>query len=114
MTNLRGAPAIRSFGVAAFLTIIASVFATEPGPGLSGDGLLVTLSLIALIGGVAIVLPWQEMSDARRDRRAGADRRASIVLGAVQPDSGGYAGVYIVVVIAAARLPLGPGSPSRA
>ena len=34
---------------------------------------------------------------------------ASIVLGAIQPDSGGYAGVYIVVVIAAARLPLGTG-----
>ena len=109
MSNLRGAPAIRSFGVAAFLTIIASVFATEPGPGLSGDGLLVTLSLIALIGGVLIVLPWQEMSDARRVVGLSLIGAASIVLGAIQPDSGGYAGVYIVVVIAAARLPLGLG-----
>jgi len=109
MTHLRGAPAIRSFGVAAFLTIVFSVIATEPGPGLSGDGLLVTLSLIALIVGVAIVLPWQEMSDARRAGGLALIGAASIVLGAIQPDSGGYAGVYIVVVIAAARLPLGLG-----
>ena len=66
MTNLRGTPALRSLGAAAFLTIVGSVAAGEPGPGLEGDGLLVTLSLIALIGGVAIVLPWHEMSDARR------------------------------------------------
>ena len=109
MTNLRGAPAIRSFGVAAFLTIIFSVIATEPGLGLSGDGLLVTLSLIAMVGGVAMVLPWREMSDARRIAGLVLIGAASVVLAAVQPDSGGYAGVYIVVVIAAARLPLGPG-----
>jgi signal transduction histidine kinase len=109
MTSLRGAAAIRSFGVAAFLTIIGSIVATEPGPGLSGDGLLVTLSLIGLIGGVATVLPWQEMPDARRIAGLVLIGAASVTLGAIQPDSGGYAGVYIVVVIAAARLPLAPG-----
>ena len=108
MTNLRGTPALRSLGAAAFLTIVGSVVAGEPGPGLEGDGLLVTLSLIALIGGVAIVLPWHEMSDARRIAGLALIGAATVVLAAVQPESGGYAGVYIVVVIAAMRLPLRP------
>ena len=108
MTNLRAVPALRSLGVAAFLTILGSVAASEPGPGFEGDGLLVTLALIALIGGVAIVLPWQEMCDARRIAGLALIGAATVVLAAVQPESGGYAGVYIVVIIAAMRLPLRP------
>ena len=33
----------------------------------------------------------------------------SVALTGLQPDSGGYAGVYVVVVVAAARLPRTPG-----
>ena len=99
---------IRSFAVAAFLTIVGSVIATEPHPGLSGEGLWVTLSLIGLIGGVAIVLPWRPMSDARRLAGLVVLGAASVALAALQPDGAGYAGAYIVVVVAAARLPLVP------
>ena len=57
---------------------------------------------------MAVALPWRAMSDTRRIAGLVLIGAASVVLTAVQPDGGGYAGVYIVVVIAATRLPLGP------
>ena len=48
------------------------------------------------------------MSDARRIAGLLLIAVSSVVLTGVQPDGGGSAGVYIVVVIAAMRLPLTP------
>ena len=49
--------ALRSFGIAAFATIVATIFATEPTPGASGDNLLVSLALVGLADGVAVARP---------------------------------------------------------
>src|SRR3954447_21134501 len=48
--------ALRTIGLVALATIVASIFATEPRPALSGDGLWVTLSLVAMVAGAAVSL----------------------------------------------------------
>ena len=88
-----------------------SVIASEPRPGAHGRGPAVTLSLLGLIGGVAIVpcrggrCPTRGGWPASRcsGRRASRSPRCS-------PTAPGYAGVYFVVVVAAARLPLRAGA----
>ena len=99
---------LRSIGVAALVTIVVSVLATDPQPGLSGDGLWVTLSLVGMVAGVAVARPWREMSALRRIAGLTLVAASSIVLTGVQPDGAGAAGIYIVVVIAAMRLELWP------
>jgi signal transduction histidine kinase len=102
--------ALRSFGVAAFATIVATIFATEPTPGVSGDDLLVSLALIGLAAGVAIARPWAAMSDAQRIGGIVLIAVSGIVLTAVQPNGAGSAAVYLVVIIATMRLPLWPAA----
>ena len=102
--------ALRSFGVAAFATIVATIFATEPTPGASGDGLWVSLALVGLAAGVAVSRPWAAMPDAQRIGGMLLIAVAGIVLTAVQPKGAGSAAVYIVVIIASMRLPLWPAA----
>src|SRR6476646_8427910 len=101
---------LRSFGVAAFATIVATILATDPTPSVSGDGLWVTLSLIGMAAGVAVSVPWRSMPDARRLMGLGLVAVSGIALTAVQPKGAGSAAVYIVVVIAAMRLPFWPAA----
>ena len=102
--------ALRTIGLVALATIVASIFATEPRPALSGDGLWVTLSLVAMVAGAAVALPWRPMPQARRFAGLALIAASGIVLTGVQPDGAGSAAVYIVVVIAAMRLPLVPAA----
>jgi signal transduction histidine kinase len=102
--------ALRSFGVAAFATIVATIFATEPTPGVSGDNLLVSLALIGLAAGVAVARPWAAMSDEQRIAGILLIAVSGIVLTAVQPKGAGSAAVYLVVIIATMRLPLWPAA----
>ena len=99
---------LRAFGFAALATIVASIFAVDPKPGLSGDGLWVTLSLAGIVAGSAMSLPWREVPAARRFGGLALIAVSSVVLTGVQPDGAGSAGVYIVVVISAMRLPVWP------
>ena len=101
---------LRSFGVAAFATIVVTIFATDPTPGLSGDGLWVTLSLAGMAAGVALSVPWRTMPDSRRLAGLALVAVSGIVLTAVQPKGAGSAAVYIVVIIAAMRLPFWPAA----
>jgi signal transduction histidine kinase len=100
--------ALRTIGIVALVAIVASILAVDPKPALSGDGLWVTLSLAALVAGAFVAMPWRGISDARRLAGLLLIAISTVVLTGVQPDGGGSAGVYIVVVIAAMRLPLVP------
>jgi signal transduction histidine kinase len=101
---------LRSFGFAAFATIVATIFATDPTPGVSGDGLWVSLSLVGLVAGVALARPWSAMSDAQRLAGLVLIAVSGIVLTGVQPKGAGSAAVYLVVVMGAMRLPLWPAA----
>jgi signal transduction histidine kinase len=101
--------ALRAFAGATLVALVASILFGDPSPGLTGDHLGVTLSLIAFASGIWIARPWTEMSDARRIAGLLILAAGCVALTGLQPDSGGYAGIYVVVVVAAARLPLKPG-----
>jgi signal transduction histidine kinase len=102
--------ALRAIGLVALAAIVASIFAVEPRPALSGDGLWVTLALAGLVAGSAVAMPWRDIPELRRLAGLALIGASSVVLTAVQPDGAGSAGVYIVVVIAAMRLPLVPAA----
>jgi signal transduction histidine kinase len=111
MTRREGGlpPVLRAFAAATLLALALSILFGDPSPGLAGDHLGVTLAFIAFASGLWIARPWTEMSDARRIAGLLVLGAGCVALTALQPDSGGYAGIYVVVVVAAARLPLRPG-----
>jgi len=100
--------ALRVFGLLAIVAVLGSVLFSEPRPAATGDGLGVAVALAAFVAGLWVSRPWG--TTAERTRLAGVATvgAASIALTALQPDGAGYAGVYFVVVIAAARLPRTP------
>ena len=49
--------ALRVVGFVGLAVILVSILTTSPRPGLHGDGLLVTIGLVLLAGGVAGSLP---------------------------------------------------------
>ena len=89
-----------SFAITAFIAIVA-VFATEPGPGLSGEGLGVTVALIVSSAASSLSLPGA-MDERGAARSAWSSLGARLCARRLQPESAGYAGVYFVVVVAAA------------
>src|SRR5262245_55772208 len=97
--------ALRAFAAASLVAVLASVLFSEPRPALTGEGLAVTVSLLAFVAGLWLSLPWSVYEG--RSRLVGITMlgAASVALTALQPDGAGYAGIYFVVVIAAARLP---------
>ena len=105
MTGLGGPPrALRAFAAVTIVALMLSVVFGEPRPGQGGDHLGVLLSLLAFVAGLVIARPWARMSDRQRIVGLVLLGAASVALTALQPNSGGYAGVYVVVVVAAARL----------
>ena len=93
--------ALRVFAVVSIVAVLLSVIFSEPRPALSGDGLAITVALLAFAGGLWVSRPWGTTTD--RTRMAGISMlgAASVALTALQPDGAGYAGVYFVVVVAA-------------
>ena len=100
--------ALRTIGIVALVAIVASIFAVDPKPALSDDGLWVTLSLAAMVAGAALAMPWRDMPETRRLAGLTLIGAACIALTGLQPDGAGSAAVYVVVVIAAMRLPIKP------
>src|SRR4051794_16017691 len=100
--------ALRTIGIVALVAIVVSIFAVEPKPALSGDGLWVSLSLAGLVAGAVLAMPWREMTEWRRLGGLTLIGAASVALAGVQPDGAGSAAVYVVVVVAAMRLPIRP------
>ncbi len=101
--------ALRVFAVVSVVAVLLSVVFSEPQPALTGDGLAVTVALLAFIGGLWVSRPWGTTTDRTRMAGIAMLGAGSVALTALQPDGAGYAGVYFVVVVAAARLPRGPG-----
>jgi signal transduction histidine kinase len=99
------------FGVLAMIAIVISVVASdEAPPGLSGEGLAVSLALVAFLAGIAMALPWGDIPDQPRILGLALIGIAACVFAALQPDGAGFTGVYFVVVVAAARLDLRPAA----
>jgi signal transduction histidine kinase len=100
---------LSAFGFVALSFIVAASITTEPRPALSGDGLLVALALVVLVGGIAMSLPPREASDRARIAALLATAGAMLVLTALQPDSANVGIAYYIVIVAAIRLDLVPG-----
>jgi signal transduction histidine kinase len=96
---------LRMFALASLVAVLASVLFSEPRPALTGDGLAVTAALLAFLAGLWLSTPWGTTGTRTRVAGIATLGAASVALTALQPDGAGYAGIYFVVVIAAARLP---------
>ena len=101
--------ALRVFAGVSLVAVLLSVVFSEPRPALTGDGLAITVALLGFVGGLWVSRPWGTTTDRTRMAGIAMLGAASVALTALQPDGAGYAGVYFVVVVAAARLPRGPG-----
>jgi signal transduction histidine kinase len=95
---------LRSFGFVSMGVALLSVVGTEPAPALSGDGLLVSVSLILYVLGLAFSVSRHTLPPGVRFGGLVAVAVASCALLAVQPKSAGYVGIYFVVVICGLRL----------
>lgn len=96
---MNGLTALRALGWVAAIAIAGSTLVAEPRPGLSGDGILVALALVLLVAGMVVSLAIAPRGHVRVAALL-AMTVASLALAAVQPEGGGYAGVYFVLVIA--------------
>ncbi len=102
--------ALRAFGIFSMAVIVVSTFTTDPQPGTSGDGLLVSIAIVLFLAGMAASLPLQPLPPGVRLSGLLAVAVASCIFVTVQPDSAGFAGVYYVVVIAGIRMPRVPAT----
>src|SRR3954452_1377602 len=90
--------------------IVVSTFGTDPSPGTTGDGLLVSIAIVLFLAGLAASAPLRPLPPGVRLAGLVAVAAASCIFAAVQPDSAGFAGVYYVVVIAGIRMPRVPAT----
>ena len=105
--------ALRAFGLSSRSSWCSSRSSfSEPRPALAGEGLADHgRRCVAFVGGlVAEPAVGRRSPTARGSPASRLVGAASVALTALQPDGGGYAGVYFVVVVAAARLPRRPGA----
>jgi signal transduction histidine kinase len=105
----RRSPVLRVWGVVALGVIFLSILTTKPYPGVSGDGLWVTVGTVLLAGGVALSMPRRELPAGRRFVGLCAVSVAGIVLLRFQPHGAGFACLYYVMAIAGLRLATVPG-----
>jgi signal transduction histidine kinase len=99
---------LRVFGMLAMTAIFVVSLATEPRPGLEGDGPSVALALAVFAAGVFLSVPHRKVSDVRRVAGLVALGAATCALIALQPNSVVYGAAYYVVIAAALRLNLVP------
>jgi signal transduction histidine kinase len=97
--------ALRLFGAFLVAAVVVSVVSVDPRPGLEGDRLWVSIGLVLLLAGLAASLPYRALPPGVRFAGLLATGAAACLLTAFQPDGGALAVVYLVVVIAALRLP---------
>jgi signal transduction histidine kinase len=107
MLNERPPPAVRvlrGFGVAVVAFVAVVNVLVEPRPGLSGDGLWVSVALVAMLAGLGVILVRRPLRRGLRLAALVTVAAASCVMTGLHPDSGSVAGIYVVVIIAALRL----------
>jgi signal transduction histidine kinase len=100
--------ALRLFGAVALVVVVVAIVTTEPRPGASGDGRWVAIGLAGVLAGLLVALARLEMPVWVRFTGMAVGGAASVALTALQPDGGAIAGVYVVIVMAALRLPRTP------
>jgi signal transduction histidine kinase len=104
-TSPDGPPvALRLFGFGAMLVILVSTIFSKPYPGVSGEGLLVSLGIVLLVAGIAMSIGRGDLPRFQRFTGLVMVAVASCLFTALQPDSAGYAAIYFVVTIAGMRL----------
>ena len=96
--------ALRVIGFVGLAAIFLSALTTAPRPGVSGDGLVVSVGIVLMGAGVARSLPRGRLPDGARLIALVVAAIGTCMLTAVQPDSAAFAGIYYVVVIAGMRL----------
>jgi signal transduction histidine kinase len=101
----RAARALRAFGTVVLAAVVVTVLTAEPRPALEGEGAWVLLSLVALLIGLAGVLPYRPLPPGTRFAGLVTVGVASCVLTAVQPNGAALTGIYLVVIISALHLP---------
>lgn len=95
---------MRVIAVASVGALFGSALLTDPKPGASEDGLLVTLAILLMAAGLTLALKRHEWWPGARFAGLCLVGVATLIFAAVQPDSAGYVGVYFVVVLAGLRL----------
>ena len=103
--SMDGPPrALRALGVVAMATVVGSTFFTDPKPSLHGDGPLVIVGIVLLVGGLALAYRRFEWFEGARLTGLSLVGIATLIFASVQPDSAGYAGVYFVMALGGIRL----------
>ena len=96
------------FGTLAMTLIVVVALVTEPRPGLTGDGLWVTIGVAMMLVGIFVSLPDREIPRARRVAGLVLVTAAALLLIRVQPDGIAFGALYYVVIMSALRLELVP------
>jgi signal transduction histidine kinase len=101
---------LRAFGYTMIALVAVATATTPPRPGLSGDGLMVSIGLALFCLAILSFRPWRALPRTSMSlngfrARLGAILLASLILMAVQPKGAGVGGIYLVVVLATLRLP---------
>jgi signal transduction histidine kinase len=96
--------ALRALGLIAMATVVASTFLTDPKPSVNGDGPLVILGIVLLVGGLGLAYRRREWFPGARLTGLALVGTATLIFASVQPDSAGYAGVYFVMALGGIRL----------
>jgi signal transduction histidine kinase len=102
---------LRAFGLGSIVLIVVMTLATDPRPGLRGEGVAILLLLIAWLAGLAAAMLPLEQTSAVRGAGLAVVGATTVALMAFQPDSAAFAGIYFVVVLSAMTL---PGPPALA
>jgi signal transduction histidine kinase len=92
---------LRVFGLIAMTFLFVIAVATQPEPGLHGDGPWVVLGLVLYVLGIWMSIPARELSPARRSVGLAFVTAAAVLLTIVQPNGAMVGAIYYVVIIAA-------------
>jgi signal transduction histidine kinase len=100
--------ALRLFGAVVLVFLVVAIATTEPRPGVDGEGRWVAIGLVGVLAGLVVALARIDLPLRVRFAGMAVGGAASVLLTALQPDGGAIAGVYVVIVMAALRLPRTP------
>jgi signal transduction histidine kinase len=99
---------LRTVGVIALTFVLWATITTEPRPALSGSGLGVLVSLVAIVAGIAGSAPRPQLPRGMRLGALTLTAAGGIALYAFQPKGAAIGITYYVIAISAMRLPRTP------
>jgi signal transduction histidine kinase len=103
--------ALRPLGWAVIAVVVASTVGAQPGPGLQGEGVGVTLALCVFVATLALAIRdrFPDRSHPAQAAVIAAMGAAGVTLAALQPRGATELAAGAAVWMAIARLPLAPG-----